>query len=340
MLKKTLLLMMAGVVSLPMWSQTDEQVQWEAYKKIIPSYESIYLSDKDSYTYEWLQNLQGRRQHDFCVSIGPNYSVSLTGNSSDEIYTKSQSNATYKATGIVKWDSENKRMVVQLRGSSSVSGVYGKEVGRQFTQETCSDTRDINLTFVLRYDNNNKKFRIVNAPKIEVGKYVAGMCGQSLDINKATCKYGNKRAEVTNADQFGQWKWNGDRSVIYLKSNMSDSQLQIIRSNGLQLVLKLPSNAVGISQQSTDNGTMLDMFELSFDGTSLNSFLFARQGNGTFKYAVYNRFTNELSFNASSIINQIGKKQTINIDYRLSNGERRSEMFILEGLEAILGYLK
>lgn len=331
--------MAASLIALPIWSQTDEQVQWEAYKKIIPSYEHIFLSYKDSYSIDWSSG-QGRQQYDFSLMINPDYSVVLSGNSSREIYTKNNSKAIYNATGFVKWDVEEKRMVVQIRGNASVTGEYGVERGREFTVKQCSDSKDINETFYLQYDGSSKKFRITGARKIEVGGTVAFACNQSIDLNRATCKYGSKRAAVTNADQFGQWKWNSDRSVIYLKSNMSDSQLQIIRSNGLQLTLKLPGNAVGISQQATDNGTTLDMFELSFDGSSPNTFSFARLGNGTFKFATYNRFTNVLSYDASSIINQIGKKQTINIDYKLSTGERRSEMFILEGLETILGYLK
>ena len=329
--------MAASLIALPIWSQTEEQVQWEAYKKIIPSYEHIFLSYKDSYSIDWSSG-QGRQQYDFSLMIRPDYSVVLSGNSSREFYTESNSNATYNATGFVKWDVEKKRMVVQIRGNASVTGEYGVERGREFTVKQCSDSKDINETFYLQYDGSSKKFRITGARVIEVGNNAA--CKQSINLEKTTCKYGSKRAEVTNADQFGQWKWNSDRSVIYLKSNMSDSQLQIIRSNGLQLTLKLPSNTVGISQQTTDNGTTLDIFELSFDGLSPNTFSFARLGNGTFKFATYNRFTNVLSYDASSIINQIGKKQTINIEYKLSSGERRSEMFILEGLETILGYLK
>lgn len=324
--------MAASLIALPIWSQTDEQVQWEAYKKIIPSYDHISLSFEGG-------ELRGDGSYNGSLWISGNYSVSFTGkirrywqnDKWDEDVT-----ANFNANGLVKWDSETKKILVTLRGTASGQSEY-RDLSNGIRTTKRNGSNSIDKTFVLFYDKNSKTFRIEDGVSLEAQ---TGRSSIYMKLRYAKCNFGNKRAEVTNADQFGQWKWNSDRSVIYLKSNMSDSQLQIIRSNGLQLTLKLPGNAVGISQQATDNGTTLDMFELSFDGSSPNTFSFARLGNGTFKFATYNRFTNVLSYDASSIINQIGKKQTINIDYKLSTGERRSEMFILEGLETILGYLK
>jgi len=81
-----------------------------------------------------------------------------------------------------------------------------------------------------------------------------------------------KTASQLNArravDEFGDWRWNSDRTRIYLQSAINDTNTLVILNNEgrLSLSLELVNGAHGISQRSISGGQTLHEMSLQADG--------------------------------------------------------------------------
>jgi len=425
MFKKIITLCMLLVILMPTKAQTNDDAQWDAFQNIIPSYESISFNWSSSYG-------DGSRNYSCTLRIYSDYSVTLNYEENYVIPLQLEKYVRGNASGNVRWNDDRKNMTIQLIGSASISSTYGinSNVQSEYKDTEFTGSTNINQTILLTYNKDEKKFYINGFEEVtvRVTNFNIGSVLALKNMNYKASTFGKKKAAAT-LDQFGRWQWNKDRSVIFLKSNTSNSQIQIVRpqktirkewkladsayvsqkkkyisqlsdtilyihtfgdesteikdsiqnindsirhlnklkrdkikhlivqdslkmslvqkydipQEKLLFVLKLSDNSSGINQQTTEDGILLDAFELIFDQTSndgfLNTFLFAKIENGLYKFATYNRFLNEISYEATPIINQIAKKNTISINYRLSNGSNQLDIFMLEGLETIMEYI-
>ena len=99
---------------------------------------------------------------------------------------------------------------------------------------------------------------------------------------------------------------------------------------------QLSNTATGYKTETADSGETLAYMMLTFDGSSEQSFSFAKLEDADkmdFIYVQYDRFMGTLKSDAS-ILGQIKDKRTLILNYK-QNGSSKTAMFQLEGLEAI-----
>lgn len=326
------------------------------FYKSIPKFESIDLNVKD-----------------FKFQIKPNYVVNIMGECSS-----SGNKATLQGSGVVSWDASNNHMVINANftisgthtssedvytnetvynvGSvtnNTLAVVFGGKLESHTTTKRkydhteyhhASGSKSYNETWPL-YINSDGTYYIGSNSTYSVilTGDVTRTVSFCLDSNVRNITYGSVRSGNNGvADEFGAWQWTNDKSHIYLYSiNMQNNKFDLIRNNQdgtfmLQLHFN-GSKIEGASESITNSGRLIQLNFSFEDGTSV-SLPFLEQSGFVYTYATYNRFLEEWNMNATSLINQIKDKQMIIISYT-NNGASYSEIFELEGLEAIMSYL-
>jgi hypothetical protein len=233
-----------------------------------------------------------------------------------------------------------------------------------------SGNTNLNLTFDLQSDYNSsnsqgqmKLLLSQNALTINMrGSYASDFNGKPISFNypctispviggntwytaTVTPKSQSELNSSSN-DQFGNWNWNADRTRLFLKSQNSDNKFVILNNNGtLTWCMEMLKGARGSSESTTDTGDKIVNWAVAFDGAPAQNFSFVENNEGIsdqnfaqFDYAVYNRFVGTLDKNANEILNQFKDKKILMLSYTL-NGVRRTDMFMLRGLETILEHM-
>lgn len=357
-MKRQLSLIIVILCSISLFADATKSLE---FYRSIPKYESISLSVKD-----------------FKFQIKPNYTVNITGE-----YSSSENKATLQGSGVVSWDASNNRMVINA--NFTISGTHSSSEDK-YTYETVYNKGSVaNNTLAIlfggeleshtkterRFDHTEYYHAKGSKSYSETwplyinsdGTYYIGsnssysvtMTGDvtrsvsfGLDTNDRNVSYGSARSgNNSTVDEFGQWKWDKEKTKLWLNAaNIDNTKLYIWTNKGtskpMELSLYFDGHTIeGKSSSTTEDGRKLIQITISFeDGTIVTlPFVERLQNNGyyIYDYATYNRFLESWDYGAASIIEQIKNKQTIMVTYKYQNSNYTA-IFELEGLEAILSY--
>lgn len=163
-MKKHLFACMMCLMALPVFSQTNDSVQWEAYSKIIPSYREIRISAKPD------EPGQNGYYYEKTMYIYNNYDVSFLSYMKEGTGGELFRNGSYIASGKVQWDSESKQMKIMLDGYAEADLEYGAtaNVANQLKGEVFKGRKRIYQYLTLRYDNSQGRFFVTGFDGVTV----------------------------------------------------------------------------------------------------------------------------------------------------------------------------
>lgn len=178
---------MMFLMASPMFSQTEDPVQWEAYSKIIPSFREIKIYSAPN------EAGQNGYYYEITLTIYNNYHVSFYAYVKEGTGGQLFRNGNYSANGNVTWDSESNKMKIKLEGVAEADFSYGVTArvaeylkGKKFTGE-----RRINQYLTLRYDNKEDRFYVTGFSGVNVPVRCAGIPGSyEVHIPVALDSYG------------------------------------------------------------------------------------------------------------------------------------------------------
>ena len=169
-------------------------------------------------------------------------------------------------------------------------------------------------------------------------------------------------ATFAQHDQYGKWKWtNDDRGFIWLKSNSTNPNgtkpagpmyypttlmISYAKDDPKEqcLYFVLENDASPIIVDSMYGDAIVEM-ELSFDNGENGHFKFRYNNHymdksyKVYQFVITDRFRRTFAYYATSLLKQMKNKNTLTLTYKVSNGSTRTQVFNLEGLEALLEIL-
>lgn len=174
-MKKNILFSMMCLMALPMFSQTIDSVQWDAYSRIIPSYKEIIIhaapdeAGQNGYYYE------------ITMSIYNNYHVSFYSYRKEGTGGQLFMNGTYNANGNVTWDSQANKMKIKLEGEAEADFSYGvtARVAEHLKGKEFKGKRKIYQYLTLRYDNREDRFYVTGFDPVKVSVGGASLGGKA-----------------------------------------------------------------------------------------------------------------------------------------------------------------
>lgn len=186
---------------------------------------------------------------------------------------------------------------------------------------------------------NDNTSTIIDNGSIIYNTYI-GLGGNWFQFSAVPKSESELNAE--NSDIYGKWRWNENRSMIYLCSMTGDDYLVLWNNdNKVSWGFQMDTLSSGYKKETAETGDELNYMMISFDGASEQSFTFATKLDSTdrinYEYVQYDRFSGKLKRNAS-ILEQIKDKRIMVLNYK-QNGSDETAMFQLEGLEAIYNAL-
>lgn len=324
------------------------------FYKSIPLYENISLSGQD-----------------IDITIYPNYTVKVSASKRDNYCT-----ATLTGTGSVSYDLNTKSLFLEIKGnitgsyyrsedvyrtekeynvgSTTMNILFGSGTSKTYTysqvydhtdyyQASCNEIFTCELPLKIKGSTYELNYKEISA---RLTGNTSTTVSFSFRSGAKTLSYGTKKTQQNVAtDEFGKWQWNSDKTNIYLESdNIPNCKLYIVNTpdNPLQLCFYFGGSTVsGKSSSKINDGSSITTFGLCFEDSSTSDLSFALKNanNPYYFYVNYNRFTEQKSYDANSIISQLAAKKTLMISYS-ANGSSYLGMFSLEGLETILSYIK
>lgn len=165
--------MISIVISLPLWSQTDEQIQQDAFNRIIPSHRIVISQNKenepgiiDGYYY----NVELIINKDYSVSLG----AWVTNTKNGYMYE----NGSYQASGTVVWNEYSKKMIIRLDGMANADFTWGEaaSVNKDIKGREFKGSKRVYQTLTLHYDSSSNSFYVTGfSPcKVTIGNVGKG----------------------------------------------------------------------------------------------------------------------------------------------------------------------
>jgi hypothetical protein len=360
-MKKTFFVLVMTVLAVVgIYSQTDttQNPQWDFFKNVIPKHKNIKISAGD-----WTMTIDDKYKVSFSCDIRSE-SESFTGISSGylEVYgtTGSRKNVTFSGVGFVAWDNEKMKIEIPITGYGSYTFRSGSKDRQGFFTSVKDSNASGNSLFNCTFDLIAEYVQGSFSGKLKlIGKTLTlNMTGetsssQSITIGSNSWFTANlvpkteSEMNASSKDAFGEWSWNEDRSKIFLKSKMRDNKFLICNIDGtVSWSMEIGKNVKGTSESTTETNERLINLAMSFDGAPAQVFSFIENKDATpgsnfiqLDYGVYNRFLGTLDKNSDAILSQIKDKSMMILQYK-DGGMDKSDMFLLEGLETIMEYLK
>jgi hypothetical protein len=284
---------------------------------------------------------------------------------------------TYRGSGSLVWDDDKMKIMLTVNASGQCSGDFFYEVfegrGNSNRRSTSLDSDNIyssgnstfSLAFALQSDynpsNSTGQIKLLlsqNTLTLSMsGDFAMDLFGTSVYINypcKITSTVGGNNWYTASAvqksqselnaissDQFGDWTWNEDRTLLFLKSKTSENRFAISKNNGnFSWFMEMAKGTTGTSESKTEKGDKIVNLSMSFDGepAQLLSFIENKENPNQnifqLDYVVYNRFLGTMDKNANEILNLIKDRQILILSYAV-NGVQKTDMFMLRGLKTI-----
>jgi len=364
-MKKVVLLLAIIFMGINAYTQnTSRDSQWDFFSNIIPKQKSITISGNN-----WTMTINDK----YRVSFSGTYNYSSETGRKDHWGGEwtdtrtNRANATFRGEGVVIWDNE----MIRINLTTNASGDYTRS-GRQrvnrgagyigatpkFVEEDfnnyASGSSTINTNFDLQAEYVNGQFS--GKLRLSERTLVLNMSGSSshtasVRVGSSGWLTANTEAKsqselnASSKDEFGEWKWNTDRSKLFLKSQTSGNNFIIWNKNGeVFWSMEMEKNTKGASESTTETGDKLVNLSMSFDGTPAQVISFienkepAAHNNILLDYVVYNRFLGTLDKKSDGILTQIKDKQMLILTYSVNNSQK-TDMYLLEGLDTIMDYL-
>lgn len=275
-------------------------------------------------------------------------------------------NVNYRGTGSLIWDNDQIKIFLSIDATGDGSGTltiseYRNNKGHvgssdQYISASGSDT--FNLVFDVKSDYVNEGSSNQLKIMLSQNKMNLNMDGDFPCLASATVggntwytavmtKKSESEINLSSKDEFGEWTWNNDKTKIILKSRNSKNQFVIWNNkSNLSWSLEMQSGTKGSSENTLETGDKLLNLAISIDGTPTELFSFIENKETTsnqniiqLDYIQYNRFLGTMNKTANDILNQWKNKQIITISSTV-NGVQKTDMFIINGLNNILEYLK
>lgn len=275
----------------------------------------------------------------------------------------------YYAKNSIVWNSNNWEMTTTTKGpyydnyspnaKSRTFYTWPKNIGNTPWKLLASDfyLKEVTgntYTFSCKTISENMSNLQVKAPIDVLGDEYYYEIGQGPRYSKyktfkchiETIKLTIPSSALSETDEFGRWKWNDDKTEIWVNStgelwNSNEIQFKIIRQgNSLQLALDGSASAFG-NPDSTSNG--YEIYELGFSfGGSYQILKFINVGTSPLGkrliYGSYNRFTGELDTDGTSVLQQFKTNKYCVV--KVGTGQNiQSFVFPLEGLETLMDYI-
>ena len=172
MLKKIILLMISSVISLPLWSQSNEEIQRDAYNRIIPSHQKIVISHLEK------RETQTNYEHKIILTINRDYSVSLFAYITNSRTGYMYENGSYQASGTVVWNEYSKKMIIRLDGMANADFTWGEaaSVNKDIKGREFKGSKRVYQTLTLHYDSSSNSFYVTGfSPcKVTIGNVGKG----------------------------------------------------------------------------------------------------------------------------------------------------------------------
>ena len=163
--------------------------------------------------------------------------------------------------------------------------------------------------------------------------YVLGTYNMKIQKSEAD-------TNMSIGDQYGNWFWNEDRSILSLNSVSKKEKLNIINDGSNVFGLEITTeheNPVGINEAAMQGVGNVASLAMSLDNQPDASIIFKRDGN-TFTYGQYDRFSNQFNKNANSLLEQMKVANFVIITYKIGD-HNVSAVFKSTGLEALYNAL-
>lgn len=163
--------------------------------------------------------------------------------------------------------------------------------------------------------------------------YVLGTYNMKIQKSEAD-------TNMSIGDQYGNWFWNEDRSILSLNSVSKKEKLNIINDGSNVFGLEITTeheNPVGINEAAMQGVGNVASLAMSLDNQPDASIIFKRDGN-TFTYGQYDRFSNQFNKNANSLLEQMKVANFVIITYKIGD-QNVSAVFKSTGLEALYNAL-
>lgn len=163
--------------------------------------------------------------------------------------------------------------------------------------------------------------------------YVLGTYNMNIQESEAD-------TNMAIGDQYGNWFWNEDRSILSLNSVSKKEKLNIINDGSNVFGLEITTeheNPVGINEAAMQGVGNVASLAMSLDNQPDASIIFKRDGN-TFTYGQYDRFSNQFNKNANSLLEQMKVANFVIITYKIGD-QNVSAVFKSTGLEALYNAL-
>jgi len=368
-MKKAIFVIVAmTVLEVNVYSQTapDQNSQWDFFINVIPRNKSITISMAGGV---WSGAVGA-----CSMTIDDKYKVTFSGNRTldrnktvrlerdgyeSERRDEVGGEITYSGTGSVIWDNNKMKIILPINASGSsraIALMRNIRDKRYWSQEFYSYGNSnivANFDLISEYQNGKFTGRLNLSPNVVISMNFSGDFNISdtatISTGWFTAKIVPKTESELNAtskDAFGEWKWNTDRSKLFLKSMSSDNNFVIWNKDGeISWSMEMEKSAKGASESATETGDKLINLSMSFDGATAQVFSFVEnkdvatsQNIMQLDYAVYNRFLGTLDKKSDVILKQIKDKRMLILTYTI-NSAQKTDMFLLEGLDTIMEYL-
>lgn len=199
--------------------------------------------------------------------------------------------------------------------------------------ESLSGTDPLSIQFQWDYSWKRGDDRDYSYDRMTASVYVLGTYNMKIQKSEAD-------TNMSIGDQYGNWFWNEDRSILSLNSVSKKEKLNIINDGSNVFGLEITTeheNPVGINEAAMQGVGNVASLAMSLDNQPDASIIFKRDGN-TFTYGQYDRFSNQFNKNANSLLEQMKVANFVIITYKIGD-HNVSAVFKSTGLEALYNAL-
>lgn len=199
--------------------------------------------------------------------------------------------------------------------------------------EPLSGTDPLLISFEWDYSWKSGDDRNYSYDRMTASVYGQGIYNMNIQESEAD-------TNMSIGDQYGNWFWNEDRSILSLNSVSKKEKLNIINDGSNVFGLEITTeheNPVGINEAAMQGVGNVASLAMSLDNQPDASIIFKRDGN-TFTYGQYDRFSNQFNKNANSLLEQMKVANFVIITYKIGD-HNVSAVFKSTGLEALYNAL-
>lgn len=199
--------------------------------------------------------------------------------------------------------------------------------------ESLSGPDPLSFQFEWDYSWKSGYDRDYSYDRMTASVYVLGTYNMNIQESEAD-------TNMSIGDQYGNWFWNEDRSILSLNSVSKKEKLNIINDGSNVFGLEITTeheNPVGINEAAMQGVGNVASLAMSLDNQPDASIIFKRDGN-TFTYGQYDRFSNQFNKNANSLLEQMKVANFVIITYKIGD-HNVSAVFKSTGLEALYNAL-